>query len=472
MAKDFTPHGYQKRAAKFIVQKRRCMAAMDPGLGKTSATLLAMLVLMKHGHVKKTLVVAPLRPAQMVWAQEAAKWNQFAHLRVTLLHGPKKLERLQSDADVYVVNVEGLQWLIEHAPDCPFDMIVADESSLFKSPSSKRAKALAKWAKAVPYFVELTGTPTPKSLEDLWMQMYLLDYGKALGRFITHYRGDYFYPARARGHVVYEWGLKDGADELIYEAVSHQVLRMSAEEYLDLPDILYHDIPVALPAKVMDQYRALERDMFAELDEGQELLAMSAASARQQCHQFVGGAVYHEEDKTQWHTVHDAKEKALSELLESLQGAPVIVAIGFRHEMERVSKAIKKVTGVMPPAIVGGGKADVDVLQDEWNRGEHPAVVVHPASLSHGANLQEAGKGIVWFTLTDNFEHYEQLNRRLHRQGRGEPVHIWHLMAEGPKGQRTVDWAIRKASSEGGTKDGQQKRLLDALLQYRNSVLS
>ncbi|TDX21643.1 SNF2 domain-containing protein [Modicisalibacter xianhensis] len=474
MATDFTPHAYQKRAAKFIVRRKRCMLALSPGLGKTSSTLLAEAVLRKHGHVRKTLVIAPLRPAQMVWAQEARKWKQFEHLKITLLHGPKKAERLREEADIYVVNVEGLQWLIKEAGDtCPFDMIVLDESTLLKSPSSKRAKALRPWARQVEYFVELTGTPTPHSLEDLFGQIYLLDGGESLGKYITHFRSRYFRPVSQRGHVVYKWGLLPGADELIYERISHLCLRMSAEEYLDLPDILYHDVTVRLTSKVMKQYKSLEREMFAELDEGltgesaTQLLAMSAASARQQCHQFTGGAVYHEEDKSQWHVVHDEKEKALVELLESLQGAPVLVAIQFRHELPRVKAAIKKVTGIDPPAIVGGQKLDLDQLQGDWNCGRHPALIVHPASLSHGANLQGAGIGVIWYSLSDNFEHYEQLNRRLHRQGRKEPVHIWHLIAE-----NTVDKAIRAASAEGGEKDSQQSRLLSALLKYRDSVLS
>lgn len=459
---ELTLSGYQKRAARFAIAQQRGMLALDPGLGKTVCVLAAFRTLQRHGMAHRMLVVAPLRPAQIVWRQEIAKWAPFAHLSSRLLHGRKKAEAAAAGADIDVVNYEGLKWLVGHHGICPYDVIVFDESTLLKNPQSKRGKLIRPWAFAAPYVWELTGTPTPRSYEDLWAQMFLLDGGQALGRYITHFRDRYFYPKRKRGHVVYEYGLKDGAGELIEQAVAPLILRMSAEDYLDLPDFIFRNIEVQLPAKAMKQYRSMERDMFAELDDG-ESVAMSASSAYGRCRQIIGGGLYKDErERDEYHLIHNAKTDALKELLESLQGEPVLIAIQFRHEIERVAQATEAVTGEEPPVVASGSKVDIEALEQQWNRGEIPAVIVNPASLSHGANLQDAGIGVVWYSMTDNLEHYDQLNRRLRRRGRAKPVFVWHLIA-----QQTLDLAVADRNDE---KSGRQQSLLDALHSYRHTV--
>ncbi|OHV12150.1 DEAD/DEAH box helicase [Kushneria phosphatilytica] len=465
MAQTLELEDYQKKAARFVIQIRRCMLALCPGLGKTVSVLAAFRTLRKHGMASKMLVVAPLNPAKMVWRQEASKWEPFADMDVRLLHGSGREAAAHSDADIHVINYESLNWLYDQFDECPYDVIVLDESTYFKSPQSKRRKAILPWTWAVPYVVELTGTPSPRSLEDLWAQIHILDGGRALGRYVTHFRDRYCYPKHKRGHVVYEWGFKEGAEESIHAAVAPRVLRMSAEDYLDLPDYVFRDIDVELPPKAMRQYRSMEKEMFAELDNGDESIALSAGSARGRCHQMVGGGLYKDdrEGEDYWH-LHNAKTDALKVLLESLQGQPVIIAIQFRHERERVAQAVKSITGKEPPAVVSGSTVDTAVLQEEWNAGQHPAVIVHPASLSHGANLQNAGVGIVWYSMTDNLEHYDQLNRRLRRRGRTSPVMVWHI-----KAVNTVDEAI---ISRGGEKSQTQQTLLDALHSYRHDVCS
>lgn len=456
--------GYQKRAAKFVLTNHRCMLALDPGLGKTAATLAAFLALHKRAMAKRLLVIAPLNPAKMVWRQEVTKWQPFAHLSVSLIVGTAKQreQAVAANTDIDVINYENVEWLIRTHGHCPYDMIVLDESTLIKSPSSKRRRALLPWTNQAQWLVELTGTPTPRSLEDLWAQMHTLDGGRALGEYVTHFRAKYFDPVIKSGHQVHRWAVKPGCDVLIHEAVQHLILRMDAEEYLELPPYVFRDIDVELPPKARKQYQSMEREMFAELDQG-ESIAMDPASARNRCHQMVGGGLYQDDRQRDeyWH-LHDAKTDALKDLLESLQGEPVLVAIQFRHELERVSRACEQATGVKPPAVVGRSKVQVEQLQDEWNMGLHPVVIVHPASLSHGANLQDAGIGVCWYSMTDNLEHYDQLNRRLRRRNRVKPVFVWHIRAV-----KTVDEAI---IARGGEKALEQAGLLSFLLAYRRRV--
>ena len=391
------------------------------------------------------LVIAPKKVAEATWQAEAAKWDHLKRLTFATALGPVKDRQAAIDAgaDVTIINRENVKWLSETlGRDWPFDMVVADESSSFKNPSSERFKALKRQLTRIRRMVILTGTPAPNGLEDLWAQIYLLDQGERLERFITHYRQRYFdfNPWR------HEYRPKAGAFEAVKAKVSDICVSMSAKDYLELPELIVHDVPVALPPEALAAYTEFERTMLLPLRaEDVEITALSAAALTGKLLQLCGGCVYDEGGGV--HRVHTAKLDALEELLESLN-EPALLFYGYRHELDGlmgVARKLKKRARELRTA------ADAQA----WNKGEVDVLIAHPASCAYGLNLQQGGRHVIWFTLTWSLELYQQANARLHRQGQEKPVIAHRLLVTGG-----VDEDVAKAL-EGKTET--QEALIEAL---------
>ena len=435
-------HEYQERAVQFIKDEERCGLFLDMGLGKSVSTLTAISDLVDGFVVNRVLVIAPLRVANSVWAQEVGKWSHLKDVTVSVCTGTEKNRRagLQKTADVYVINRENVVWLVNlYGKKWPFDMVVIDESSSFKNASSKRFKALRKVLPYIDSMVLLTGTPSPNGLLDLWSQMYLIDMGQRLGRTLTGFKDRFF----EKDFMGWNLTIREGADEKIHALVADKIIHMSAEDYLDMPDRSDVNVPVQLPAKVLAEYKDFERTMFMEIGED-EIEALSAGVLANKLMQFASGAVY-TNDKGAWAEVHKEKLDALADLIDDNKGETVLVAYNFKSDLERLKKRF-------PDARV------LDKEQqtiDDWNAGRIPLLLAHPASAGHGLNLQRGGALCVWYSLNWSLELYQQFNARLYRQGQDRPVRVVHIMAEG-----TIDQRVLHALT---AKDATQRDLLGAL---------
>ena len=375
------------------------------------------------------LVIAPKKVAEGTWTKEKDKWDHTKILRVSQVLGSqaKRIRALNTPADLYIINRENVVWLVNYYRNSwPFDMVVVDESSSFKSHSAKRFKALAAVSPRIDRMVELTGTPSPNGLGDLWAQIYLLDGGDRLGKKYTHFRERYFQPdKRGADGMVYSYAAKPGTEESILKRISDICISMKAEDYLQLPDITFHEIPVELDEKSRKAYSDLERQMVLELPEDEENISVtSAAALSNKLLQLANGAVY--DDDHAVHEVHTCKIEAFLELIESLQGKPVLVFYNFQHDRERILKALSG-SGLRVREL----KTTRD--EDDWNARKIDVLLTHPASSAYGLNLQQGGNHVVWFGLTWNYELYTQANKRLHRQGQTEKVIIHHLVCSGTR---------------------------------------
>lgn len=442
----YKPYPYQEAAERWILEHKRCGLFLEMGLGKTVVTLTAIKTLLEDFAVSKVLVVAPLRVAATVWAEEAQKWDHLTGLRFSKVLGSRQEREaaLRQEADIYVINRENVAWLVNYfAPTrkWPFDMLVLDELSSFKSPKAERFKALKRTLPAVRRVVGLTGTPAPNGLIDLWSQIYLLDRGERLGRFVGHYRQQYFIPGHTNGMVVYSWVPMRGAPEKIYGKLSDICMSMKAEDYLEMPDRLDIRVPVKLSDGARKAYETLERDLVLPMKD-EAITAQNAAVLAGKLLQLADGAIYTETGE--YIEVHDGKLDALEDLIEAANGEPVLVYYGFRHDRDRILKRF-------PQAKALYSSNDVQA----WNRGEIPLLLAHPASAGHGLNLQQGGHILVWYGLTWSLEQYQQANARLYRQGQERPVTIYHLITEG-----TVDEDVMKVL-EG--KEVRQNLLIDAM---------
>lgn len=436
-------HAYQEKGVEFILDNRRCALWLQMGLGKSVTSLTAASDLIDSMAVMKVLVIAPLRVANSVWAQEVKLWAHLNHLNVAVCTGTEKqrLSSLQHKADIYTINRENVPWLVKHyAKKWPFDAVIIDEASSFKNASSQRFKALKKILPYTEYFVELTGTPSPNGLLDLWAQMYLIDFGQTLGRTMTAYKQRFF----QQDYMGYNWTPKEGAAEQIYKLVAPYVLSMSAEDYLELPERIDIVESVPLPPKTLSAYQHFEKTLLAELEDGQEIEAISAAALANKLLQWANGAVYTDTNGN-WAEVHNAKLDALEEIVEQNPGENILVAYNYKSDLARLKKRF-------PKAIVLDKSAETVA---KWNRGEIPMLLAHPASAGHGINLQAGGALAVWFGLCWSLENYLQFNARLHRQGQQRPVRIVHLAAKD-----TIDERVMMVLA---SKDTNQRSLLSAL---------
>ncbi|WP_395754162.1 SNF2-related protein [uncultured Megasphaera sp.] len=425
---------YQQYAANLIMEKPAVGLFLDMGMGKTATTLYAVKELLyDYFDVQHVLVIAPLRVAETTWSDECREWEQLQDLSVVPVIGSLKQREkaLRMPADIHTINRENVPWMVGYyGKDWPFDMVVLDESSSFKNHQSQRFRALKRVRPRIRRLVELTGTPAPNGLMDLWSQLFLLDGGKRLEKTITAYRRRWFYPAGGYGHVVYNYEPKPGACDEIYQAISDICVSMKAKDYISLPPVLYNSVKIALPAAARQKYKQLEKDLVLSLGNDDTIVASTAAVLSSKLLQMASGAVYDENGEVT--ELHRAKIEALAEIAEVNTNKPILVFYWFRHDLERLQKAFPKARQLK-------GAQDIR----DWNDGKIPMLLVHPASAGHGLNLQKGGSLIVWFSMTWSLELYQQANKRLHRSGQTRTVVIHHLVAEG-----TIDEDVMKALQE------------------------
>jgi SNF2 family DNA or RNA helicase len=414
------------------------------GLGKTVSTLTAIDELMHNRFdVKRCLVIAPLRVAEDTWSRECQKWDHLNYLKISKVLGMERerIHALNSKADIYVINRENVEWLVDlYGKHFPFDMVVIDELSSFKSPKSKRFRALRKVLSGVKRVVGLTGTPTPNGLLDLWSQMYLIDQGQRLGKSMTEYRDRYFTAARRNGYIVFSYDLKPSAERKIYESIGDVAISMSAQDWLAMPKRINNIVPVKMSDQALQTYKQLERDLLLPFADG-DITVANAAVLSNKLLQLANGAIYSDDKKIV--EIHNAKLDALGDLIEAANGKPMLVFYSYKHDAQRIAEQF----------VVRHLTDSKDIA--DWNSGQIPVLIAHPASTGHGLNLQDGGSTIVWFGATWSLELYEQANARLHRQGQKQSVIVHHLVA-----QKTLDVDVMDSLADKGNR---QERLLQAL---------
>lgn len=439
----YKPHNYQAYASEFILDHDICCLMLDMGLGKTVITLSALWELaLDRFDVSRILVIAPKRVAEDTWPKELKKWEHFKGLSCSLVLGSRKEREnaLSNRAFLYIINRENVSWLVENYR-WDFDMVVIDELSSFKSNKAERFKAMKRVRPQLSRIVGLTGTPAPNSLLDLWPQMYLMDMGKRLGRFIGGFRDRFFVPDKRNREIIYSYKPREGAEEAIYNLVSDICISMKAVDYLDMPERIDNRIEVAMNAKEQKLYDDFQRDMVLSIG-SEELDAVNAAALSNKLLQMANGAVYGEDKKV--FPIHDRKLDALEDLVEGSNGKPLLVAYWYKHDLQRIKARFKNARCI-----------DTSKDIDAWNAGNIPLALIHPASAGHGLNLQDGGCTIVWFGLTWSLELYQQLNARLWRQGQKHTVVIHHIVTKG-----THDEDVMRALEH---KDMRQSALIEAV---------
>ena len=444
----FKPHNYQIYSINRIIETPKVALFQDCGLGKTIITLTAIKELRyERFAVGKVLIIAPKKVAESTWTTEKDKWEHTRILRVSRILGSEKqrLNALAAHADIYIINRENVAWLVEHYRNrWPFDMVVVDESSSFKNHAAKRFKALAAEYNHINRMVLLTGTPSPNGMMDLWSQIYLLDRGERLEKRFSGFRERYFEPGtRGRDGTVYSYDIKAGAEAIILKKISDICVSMKAEDFLELPDLIEDEIPVALDEKAQKSYRELEKRLVLELPETEcDISVTSAAALSNKLLQLSNGAVY--DDEHTWHEVHNCKIEALLELLESLRerNKQALVFYNFQHDRDRILKALFENTMWSCRTL----ESEVDIRA--WNEHHCNILLAHPASAAYGLNLQAGGNHIIWFGLTWNYEQYVQANARLHRQGQTDKVIVHLLSCVGTRDAVVLEALKRKNDSQ------------------------
>lgn len=440
----YVAHNYQNYAKDFILAHKVSALFLDCGLGKTITTLTAINELMYDSfEISKVLIIAPLRVAQSTWKDEIEKWDHLNFLRYSIVVGDEKerLKALKQNSDIYIINRENVDWLVTKSGiDFNFDMLVIDELSSFKSHTSKRFKSLLKIR---PYFervVGLTGTPSSNGLMDLWAEFRVLDLGERLGRYITHYRNEYFLPDKRNGAVIFSYKPQPNAEERIYRRLADMTISMKSTEYLKMPELILNELEINLDEEDQMKYKKFKKEMVMTIQE-KEIDAINAASLSNKLIQLANGSIYDEDKK--FYEVHNKKLDKLEEIIESANGKPVLVAYWFKADKERIEKRFK----------VREIKTADDIKQ--WNMGMINLALIHPASAGHGLNLQSGGFTLVWFSLTWSLELYQQTNARLYRQGQKDTVVIHHLITK-----NTIDEDIMKSLKR---KDKTQEALMRAV---------
>ena len=440
----YKPHSYQEYAIRYIETHPISALLIDMGLGKTSITLTAIRnLLFDSFEVRKVLVIAPLRVAKNTWTDEIKKWEHLNTLTYSLIIGNEneRLSALNEKADIYIINRENVDWLVNKSGyKFDFDMVVIDELSSFKNHQSKRFKSLMKVRPLVNRIVGLTGTPSSNGLMDLFAEFKILDMGKRLGYFIGQYRNTYFKPDKMNGPIVYSYKPLPNAENAIYEKISDITVSMKANEYLKMPELLTSNYVVELSNSEKNQYDEMKKSLVLEITDG-EITASNAASLSNKLCQLSNGAIYDDEQNIV--EIHDRKLEALEDIIESMNGKPLLIAYWYRHDLERIKSRFS----------VREIKTSEDI--SDWNDGKIPVALIHPASAGHGLNLQSGGSTLVWFGLTWSLELYQQTNARLYRQGQKNTVVIQHIIAKG-----TIDEQILKALQR---KDKTQSDLIDAV---------
>ena len=446
----YSPHDCQKYAVGYIEYHPVAAVLLDMGLGKTSITLTAIASLLFDSfEVHKILILAPLRVARNTWSAEIEKWDHLKELKYSVAVGTaaERIAALKAEADIYIINRENVQWLIaESGIPFDFDMVVIDELSSFKNHQTKRFKALMKVRPKVKRIVGLTGTPSSNGLMDLFAEFRLLDMGERLGRFIGQYRTAYFQPDKRNGQIIFSYKPLPGAEKQIYDRISDITISMKSTDHLHMPELISTEYEVQLSDKERGKYDRLKADLVLELTDG-EITAANAASLSGKLSQMANGAIYN--DKQEVIEIHSRKLDALEDIIESMNGRPLLVAYWFRHDLDRISERLNSLH-------IPFSKLDTTASIRRWNSGELPVALIHPASAGHGLNLQSGGSALVWFGLTWSLELYQQTVARLWRQGQeSETVVVQHIITKG-----TIDERIMKALE---LKDTSQSALIDAV---------
>ena len=440
----YKPHSYQEYAIRYIETHPISALLIDMGLGKTSITLTAIRnLLFDSFEVCKVLVIAPLRVAKNTWTDEIKKWEHLSTLTYSLIIGNEneRLSALNEQTDIYIINRENVDWLVNKSGyKFDFDMVVIDELSSFKNHQSKRFKSLMKVRPLVKRIVGLTGTPSSNGLMDLFAEFKILDMGKRLGYFIGQYRNTYFKPDKMNGPIMYSYKPLPNAENAIYEKISDITVSMKANEYLKMPELLTSNYVVELSNSEKNQYDEMKKSLVLEITDG-EITASNAASLSNKLCQLSNGAIYDDEQNIV--EIHDRKLEALEDIIESMNGKPLLIAYWYRHDLERIKSSFS----------VREIKTSEDI--SDWNDGKIPVALIHPASAGHGLNLQNGGSTLVWFGLTWSLELYQQTNARLYRQGQKNTVVIQHIITKG-----TIDEQILKVLQK---KNKTQADLIDAV---------
>lgn len=445
----YNPHDYQKYSIDFIENNPISALLLECGLGKTSITLTAINDLMFDSFdVSNVLVICPIRVAN-TWIQECKKWEHLNDLRISVAVGSEmeRLKALRAKVDIYVINRENVQWLIESS-GIPFNyqMVVIDEMSSFKNGKSKRCKALLQVRSKIDRIIGLTATPTSNGLMDLWSQYRILDGGKRLGRFITEYRNRYFMPDKRNGVIIYSYKLLPFAEEAIYEKISDITISMKAKDHLKMPELISSEYKVYMDDTEKAQYELLKHDLVVNLEED-DITAVNAAVLSNKLCQMANGAIY--TDKKIIQNIHDRKLDALEDIVEQMNGKNFLLVYWFKHDLERIIKRLNDIG-------VSYSKIDTSESIDEWNKGKIQVGLIHPASAGHGINLQQGGSTIVFFSLTWSLELYEQVIGRIYRQGQiSDTVVVQHIITDG-----TIDEDILRALKD---KDETQASLIKAV---------
>lgn len=440
----YKAHEYQKFATQFILSNPIAAVFLEMGLGKSVITLTALFDLcLDQFLIRKVLVIAPLRVARDTWPLEIEKWNHLDGLTYSVAVGTEgeRMSALTKPADVYLINRENVDWLINKSGySFDFDMVVIDELSSFKSYQAKRFRSLLKVRPKVKRIVGLTGTPSSNGLMDLWAEFRLLDFGERLGRYITQYRMNFFVPDKRNQQIIFSYKPKPGAEDAIYQQISDITISMKSADFLQMPKCVINEVEVKLSEKEKIIYDELKREMVVSLGE-EEIDASNAATLSGKLLQMANGAIYNEE-KSVLH-IHDRKLDALEDLIEGANGKPVLIAYWYKHDLNRIKQRF-------PVREIQTSK---DIL--DWNNGNVSLAAIHPASAGHGLNLQSGGSTLIWFGLTWSLELYQQTNARLWRQGQTSTVIIHHIISKD-----TIDEDVMKALKK---KDKVQGNLIDAV---------
>ena len=451
------PEDRHKLAVKFLLEHAAAGLLLPPGFGKTADVLAAFKILQAQKQAHGLLVAAPRRVARSVWPREVAKWSDFRHFKLEMLHGSGRDEALKRKADIYVTTYEGMKWVSRNwrALRDRVDTLAMDELSKLKHTRTARFKT---FRPLLPWFRRrwgLTGSPAAQSLMNLFGECYALDLGRALGPYITHYRTQYF---EQSGFGGYSWSPKPGAKSKIYKRLRDLCIHLDEKDFLKLPQLIENPILIDLPDDARRVYDDMEERLFSTLKDGTEVLSPNQGAALNKCRQIANGALYHEKNgKRTWSAIHDEKLDALEDLVDELQGDPIMVAYEFNHDLDRIKERL----GDVPH--IGGGVSDKKAteIEDAWNNGDLPVVLVEPSSVAFGLNLQEGpGYQIAWFADTWNYEYYDQLIRRLRRPGqKSKKVIVHHLVAKDTVDEAMVNSRRRKERTQNG--------LLRALRSYR-----
>lgn len=440
----FVPHNYQKYAIDFIKDHKTAALLLDMGLGKTVTTLTAIKDLMHDDFtIRRVLIIAPLRVTQSTWPTEIEKWDHLKDLSYSVVLGnpSQRMAALQKNANIYLINWENLDWLINKSGfTFDFDMVVIDELSSFKNFKAKRFTSFMKVRHKVDRIVGLTGTPSSNGLMDLFAEFKVLDMGERLGYYISRYRDKYFLPDKRNGMQVYSWKPRENAEQEIYDKISDITISMKSVDFLDMSELVMNEVPVNMGLKEKQKYDEFKADLVLQLKDA-AIDAANAAVLSNKLLQMANGAIYDEFNVS--HHIHDQKLDALEDLIEGANGKPILIAYWFQHDLERIKERFN----------VRQIKTSQDII--DWNEGNIPIAVIHPASAGHGLNLQAGGSTLVWFGLTWSLELYQQTNARLWRQGQSDTVVIHHIIVKD-----TIDEDVMLALKR---KDKIQSCLIDAV---------